>query len=432
MAPVVARVVPSVVNVYATRIVASRRRSLFDDPFFNQFFGDGFGRRGEPQKRTQESLGSGVVVDTSGLIVTNHHVIEDAEDLTVILSDRREFKARLVLDDARTDLAVLQLDEAPSDLQAIALQDSDQIAVGDLVLAVGNPFGVGQTVTSGIVSALARTQVGISDYQSFIQTDAAINPGNSGGALVDMNGQLIGVNTAIFSRSGGSVGIGFAIPANMVAQVIRAAQKGEKVVRPWLGAELQNISAELATAMGLDRPMGAVVTYVHPASSLARQGLQSGDVITAVDGVGVANVEELRYRVATRDIGTKLEFTYLRDGRRKQTKVTMIAPPDRPPRDAWQVVGQSVLQGARVANINPQLLEEFRLPVDRSGVIVVDVVRPSLAARFGFRVGDIVRSVDGAAITSVADMKDQETSFARIGATVEIQRGERVLTGTVR
>ncbi len=432
MAPVVARVVPSVVNVYATRIVASRRRSLFDDPFFNQFFGDGFGRRGEPQKRTQESLGSGVVVDTSGLIVTNHHVIEDAEDLTVILSDRREFKARLVLDDARTDLAVLQLDEAPSDLQAIALQDSDQIAVGDLVLAVGNPFGVGQTVTSGIVSALARTQVGISDYQSFIQTDAAINPGNSGGALVDMNGQLIGVNTAIFSRSGGSVGIGFAIPANMVAQVIRAAQKGEKVVRPWLGAELQNISAELATAMGLDRPMGAVVTYVHPASSLARQGLQSGDVITAVDGVGVANVEELRYRVATRDIGTKLEFTYLRDGRRKQTKVTMIAPPDRPPRDAWQVVGQSVLQGARVANINPQLLEEFRLPVDRSGVIVVDVVRPSLAARFGFRVGDIVRSVDGTAITSVADMKDQETSFARIGATVEIQRGERVLTGTVR
>jgi len=432
MAPVVARVVPSVVNVYATRIVASRRRSLFDDPFFNQFFGDGFGRRGEPQKRTQESLGSGVVVDTSGLIVTNHHVIEDAEDLTVILSDRREFKARLVLDDARTDLAVLQLDEAPSDLQAIALQDSDQIAVGDLVLAVGNPFGVGQTVTSGIVSALARTQVGISDYQSFIQTDAAINPGNSGGALVDMNGQLIGVNTAIFSRSGGSVGIGFAIPANMVAQVIRAAQKGEKVVRPWLGAELQNISAELATAMGLDRPMGAVVTYVHPASSLARQGLQSGDVITAVDGVGVANVEELRYRVATRDIGTKLEFTYLRDGRRKQTKLTMIAPPDRPPRDAWQVVGQSVLQGARVANINPQLLEEFRLPVDRSGVIVVDVVRPSLAARFGFRVGDIVRSVDGTAITSVADMKDQETSFSRIGATVEIQRGERVLTGTVR
>jgi len=432
MAPVVARVVPSVVNVYATRIVASRRRSLFDDPFFNQFFGDGFGRRGEPQKRTQESLGSGVVVDTSGLIVTNHHVIEDAEDLTVILSDRREFKARLVLDDARTDLAVLQLEEAPSDLQAIALQDSDQIAVGDLVLAVGNPFGVGQTVTSGIVSALARTQVGISDYQSFIQTDAAINPGNSGGALVDMNGQLIGVNTAIFSRSGGSVGIGFAIPANMVAQVIRAAQKGEKVVRPWLGAELQNISAELATAMGLDRPMGAVVTYVHPASSLARQGLQSGDVITAVDGVGVANVEELRYRVATRDIGTKLEFTYLRDGRRKQTKLTMIAPPDRPPRDAWQVVGQSVLQGARVANINPQLLEEFRLPVDRSGVIVVDVVRPSLAARFGFRVGDIVRSVDGTAITSVADMKDQETSFSRIGATVEIQRGERVLTGTVR
>lgn len=432
MAPVVARVVPSVVNVYATRIVASRRRSLFDDPFFNQFFGDGFGRRGEPQKRTQESLGSGVVVDASGLIVTNHHVIEDAEDLTVILSDRREFKARLVLDDARTDLAVLQLDDAPTDLQAIALQDSDQIAVGDLVLAVGNPFGVGQTVTSGIVSALARTQVGISDYQSFIQTDAAINPGNSGGALVDMNGQLIGVNTAIFSRSGGSVGIGFAIPANMVAQVIRAAQKGEKVVRPWLGAELQNISAELATAMGLDRPMGAVVTFVHPASNLARQGLQSGDVITAVDGVGVANVEELRYRVATRDIGTKLEFTYLRDGRQKRTKVTMIAPPDRPPRDAWQVIGQSVLQGTQVANINPQLLEEFRLPVDRSGVIVVDVVRPSLAARFGFRVGDIVRSVDGTAITSVADIKDQEKSFSRIGATVEIQRGERVLTGTVR
>ncbi|MEK9725327.1 MAG: trypsin-like peptidase domain-containing protein, partial [Rhodospirillaceae bacterium] len=219
--------------------------SLFDDPFFKRFFGDGFGvPLNQPETRRQNSLGSGVIVDPAGVIVTNRHVIQGADEIQVILADRREFRATVMATDAKTDLAVLNVDTGGRKLPHIELQDSDDLEVGDLVLAIGNPFGVGQTVTSGIVSALARTRVGISDYQFFIQTDAAINPGNSGGALVTMDGRLAGVNTAIFSRGGGSIGIGFAIPANMVASVINAAVAGGEIHRPWLGAAGQLVTSE--------------------------------------------------------------------------------------------------------------------------------------------------------------------------------------------
>ncbi len=265
--PVVKAARPSVVNVYASRTEQMPVNPLFDDPIFRRFFG---GRGAQPQSRTAQSLGSGVIVDASGLVVTNHHVIEGMTEVKVALADRREVDAEIILRDPRTDLAVLKL-KTGSNYPAIALGDSDALEVGDLVLAIGNPFGVGQTVTQGIVSALARTQVGVSDYGFFIQTDAAINPGNSGGALIDVNARLVGVNSAILSRSGGNVGIGFAIPANMVQVVVEAAKSGGKQVRrPWVGASLQTVDRAIADSIGLDRPAGGRLASIGRPARLSR------------------------------------------------------------------------------------------------------------------------------------------------------------------
>src|SRR5471030_412314 len=270
-APIVQRVQPAVVNVYAAKMVQTRN-PLLDDPIFRRFFGGG----GQQPEQMQRSLGSGVMVDPSGLVVTNNHVIEGADQVKVSLSDKREFEAEIVLKDSRTDLAVLRLKDTKEKFATLDFANSDELLVGDVVLAIGNPFGVGQTVTHGIISALARTQVGITDYQFFIQTDAAINPGNSGGALVDMTGRLAGVNTAIFSRSGGSQGIGFAIPANMVRVVVASAKSGGKAVkRPWLGARLQAVTPEIAESMGLRLPSGALVDNVVASSPAARSGLKA-------------------------------------------------------------------------------------------------------------------------------------------------------------
>ena len=290
-APVVKKVRPAVVNVYASRVERQARNPLFDDPIFRQFFGD----QGE-ESRVAQSLGSGVIVDASGLIVTNHHVIEGMTDVKVALSDRREFPAKIVLRDPHSDLAVLKI-ELQERFPVLELGDSDAIEVGDIVLAVGDPFGVGQTVTQGIVSALARTQIGINDYGFFIQTDAAINPGNSGGALVDLDGRLIGVNSAIVSRSGGSVGIGFAIPVNMVKSVIYAAEHGGVVRRPWLGASLQDVTKDIANSIGLERPAGALIASVAPEGPADQGGLKRGDVVTAIDGQGVDDAGGVGFRL---------------------------------------------------------------------------------------------------------------------------------------
>ncbi len=318
-APVVAQVVPSVVNVYARRVV-QRRRGLFDDPFFQQFFGDDFAA---PRRRTQQSLGSGVIVDSAGLIVTNHHVIDGAQELTVVLSDRREFKAELVLDDARTDLAVLKLQNPPSGLPALAFRDSDDIRVGDLVLAVGNPFGVGQTVTNGIVSALARSQVGVADYQSFIQTDAAINPGNSGGALVTLDGRLLGVNTAIFSKSGGSVGIGFAIPANLARPIIQQLQKYGKARRGWLGVRIQTVTDEIAQSLGLEKATGALVASLTQGGPAEKHKIKVGDVILKFDNKVVGEMRRLPRIVAETSIGKAVSVEVWRNGKRVRLPVTL-------------------------------------------------------------------------------------------------------------
>src|SRR5689334_8051698 len=326
-APVVQHVAPAVVNVYAARMVQNRN-PLLDDPIFRRFFGV---PGGGPSNQVQRSLGSGVIVDAGGLIVTNNHVIEGADEVKVSLADKREFEATLVLKDPRTVLAILRVKDSHERFPVLDFADSDALQVGDVVLAIGNPFGVGQTVTHGIVSALARTQVGVSDYQFFIQTDAAINPGNSGGALVDMTGKLVGINTAIFSRSGGSQGIGFAIPANMVRVVAGSAKTGgNAVVRPWLGAKLQVVTADIADSMGLKRPAGALVSNVAANSPAARAGLKAGDLIVSVDGQNVDDPNAFDYRFATKPLGGNARLGIMRNGREQAVTIALQAAPDTP------------------------------------------------------------------------------------------------------
>src|SRR5262249_3985545 len=325
-APVVQRVAPAVVNVYAAKVVENRN-PFFDDPFFRRFFGGP--NSSLPREQVQRSLGSGVIVDPSGLVVTNNHVIEGASEVKVALADKREFEAELVLKDTRSDLAVMRLKGARERFPALEFGNSDELQVGDIVLAIGDPFGVGPTVTHGIVSALARTQIGITDYRFFIQTDAAINPGNSGGALVDMHGRLIGINTAIFSRSGGSQGIGFAIPANMAQVVVASARGGGTAVkRPWLGAQLQAVAPANAGGLRLQRPAGALTASISPGSRAAREGWRTGDLILAVDGQTVEDPNAFDYRFATKPIGGAAQLGVLRGGREAKIPIALETAPD--------------------------------------------------------------------------------------------------------
>jgi Do/DeqQ family serine protease len=425
-APVVKETSPAVVNVYARRLVAQRDRGPFSDPFFRRFFGGDFGA---PRERVQNSLGSGVIVDGKGLIVTNNHVILGGNDIRVVLADRREFEAKLLLADERTDLAVLKIDPQDEDLPALALGDSDNLEVGDLVLAIGNPFGVGQTVTSGIVSALARTQVGISDYQFFIQTDAAINPGNSGGALVDLNGDLIGINTAIFSRSGGSIGIGFAIPVNMVKTVVQSAEAGGRIQRPWIGAEMQDMTAEIADSLGFARPEGALIASLHPDSPLTVAGLRRGDVILGIDGKPVENAKELSYRVATAQVGSSAIFEYQRGTERRETRVELIAAPETKARDETLMKGNTPFTGLIVSNLSPAVADELGLPSGSTGVVAADI--KGGPARRLFRKGDVILEVNGVVIDSVDTLNqainksDGYWQFAinRSGRVIRLQLG---------
>src|SRR6202011_2059754 len=323
-APIVQRAQPAVVNVYAAKMVQNRN-PLLDDPIFRRFFGV----PGQGPEQMQRSLGSGVMVDPSGLVVTNVHVIEGADEVKVSLADKREFEAKIGLKGPRSELGVLRVKGAHEKFPTLDFANSDELQVGDVVLAIGNPFGVGQTVTHGIISALARTQVGITDYQFFIQTDAAINPGNSGGALVDMNGKLAGINTAIFSRSGGSQGIGFAIPANMVRVVVASAKSGGKAVkRPWLGARLQAVTPEIAESLGLRLPNGALVASVVPNSPAARAGLKSSDLIIAVDGQAIEDPNAFDYRFATHPIGGTSQVDVQRAGKPVKLTVPLETAPD--------------------------------------------------------------------------------------------------------
>ena len=400
-APVVKKAQPAVVNVYASRVEQRQQNPLFDDPIFRRFFGG----QGD-NARTAQSLGSGVIVDPSGLIVTNHHVIEGMTDVKVALSDHREFEAEIVLRDPRTDLAVLKIKGAGEAFPMLELGDSDAIEVGDFVIAIGNPFGVGQTVTQGIISALARTQAGISDYGFFIQTDAAINPGNSGGALVDLNGRLVGINSAIYSRSGGSMGIGFAIPVNMVKGVVAAAKGGGKAVkRPWLGAALQNVSKDIADTIGLDRPVGALVASLTEGGPAEEAGLKRGDVILAVDGQTVDDSGGVGFRLGEKPLGGVASLSVQRGGRTIVLPLNLVAAPEKPPRDAIKIKTLSPFQGAVVMNLSPAVAEELSLENAHEGVVVADVPEGSTAANVGVQKGDLILVVNGQKIATTRDLE---------------------------
>ncbi|MBM3489585.1 MAG: DegQ family serine endoprotease [Alphaproteobacteria bacterium] len=431
-APLVKQAAPAVVNIYVRQVVQEAGRSpFFDDPFFRQFFGDRFNFDGPARRRMQASLGSGVLVSQDGLIVTNHHVVRHKGTITVALADRREFEAKLVLSDEKTDLAILRIDAAGEHLPHLPLGDSDALEVGDLVLAIGNPFNVGQTVTSGIVSALARSGVGASDLQSFIQTDAAINPGNSGGALIDMAGRLVGVNTAIFSRSGGSHGIGFAVPASVVRVVLQSAKTGSPVVRrPWLGAALQDVTAERAGSLGLARPGGALVRQVAPGSPAEAAGLRPGDVIVELEGKPVADAAGTIHRLGTLAVGGRAGLTAQRDGRAQQLSLPLLRAPETPPRNETALNGRHPLAGATIANLSPALAEEMDLDTT-AGVVVIAVRGGSPAANLRVRAGDRVLAVNGVETGSVEQVRrqlDRATGEWRLN----LQRGEQVLNLIVR
>ena len=425
-APAVQRAAPAVVNVYAAKVVENRN-PFMDDPIFRRFFGS----PGAEREQVQRSLGSGVIVDAAGFVVTNNHVVEGATEVKVALSDKRELDAEIVLKDQRTDLAVLRLKGARETFPAIELGNSDELQVGDLVLAIGNPFAVGQTVTQGIVSALARTQVGISDYQFFIQTDAAINPGNSGGALVDLGGRLVGVNTAIYSRSGGSQGIGFAIPVNMVRVVVASAKSGGSTVRrPWLGARVQPVTAEIAESLGLQRPVGALVAGVTSGSPAARAGLRPGDLIVAVDGQPVDDTDAFGFRFAIKPIGGSAQVGVMRAGKEVKVVIPLEAAPENPPRDPVKVRGRSPLLGATLVNLSPAVADEMRLDGNLQGVVVTDVDTGTPAQMLGLQPGDVLLELNGEKVTRTRDLDKLTQTPQRIWR-VQISRGGQMMTTVV-
>jgi serine protease Do len=412
---------PAIVNIYTARVDRSRASAM--EQLMRQFYGQA------PQPRVQQSLGSGVIVGADGLIVTNNHVVNGADQILVALADRREFPAKLVFADPRLDLALLRVDTKGAALPTVRIGDSDRTQVGDVVLAIGNPFGVGQTVTHGIISAVARTGIGVSDWQFFLQTDAAINPGNSGGALLDTAGRLVGINTAIFSPSGGSNGIGFAIPANMVRVFLAAADKG-KFVAGWIGIEGEPLTAESARAAGLDRPGGLLVTAVEPGGPSAKAGLKEGDIIRTVDGKDVADAGQLRYSLVTEAVGKPLPVVFWRAGREERTTVTLAAPPETPPRQLTQLSGQSILAGVTVANLSPAYAQELGAGLPEKGVVVVKIANGAPAQQLGFlRPGDLIEAVGGQKVGSVADVS---AASAKGATSVRFSRaGQRAECGLV-
>jgi serine protease Do len=416
-APLVKKVSPSVVNIYTTTTARVQRRLPFPFPI-----------PGMPQdgQRIQNSLGSGVVVKPDGLIITNAHVVKGADEIRVVLADRREFDAKLVSQDERYDLALLRIDTGGEQFPAIEMRDSDSIEVGDVVLAIGNPFGLNQTVTSGIISALARSAGGINDSSFFIQTDAAINPGNSGGALVSLDGRLIGINTAIYSQTGGSVGIGFATPSNIVARIVATGEGGGRIVRPWLGISMQRVTADLAAGLNLPRPAGLIVKEVYATGPGEKAGFRRNDVIVGMRNLPIDDEASLRFRLATLAVGEVVPVKVIRGGREVMLQVVLAAPPEDPPRERSQLDGRQPLSGATVVNMSAAVADEMGLVEWRNGVAVVEIQPGSYAARF-LRPGDMVTAINGQEVKSVADLKKrlpagvQSVSVGREGMVSTIQ-----------
>lgn len=428
-APLVKQTAPAVVNIHTKRTVSKSYRHPFaSDPFFAPFFRDNlFG--GRMRKQIESALGSGVIVQSDGLVVTNAHVIRDAEEITVVLADGREFEAKLSIKDEASDLALLRI-QTDEKLPHVSLKPSETLEVGDLVLAIGNPFGVGQTVTSGIVSAQGRSSLNINDFNFFIQTDAAINPGNSGGALVALDGGVVGINTAIYSRDGGSLGIGFAIPSEMVLSVIAAEEAGQSgaggIIRPWLGVSSQNVTAEIAESLGLGVPKGTLINSLHPASPLKKAGARVGDVIISLNGQEIKDGAEMKFRMATVPLGKQARVTLSSQGKERDIFVKAMAPPDDPPRETTKLEGSHLLNGATIANLNPAVAIEFGITGEEEGVVVLAAPRGTYAARILSK-GDVVVEING---RKIEDVKDVEKALRKQAAgqamSVLIKSGGRL------
>ena len=421
-APLVKQAAPAVVNIYAKQVVQARQSPFSGDPFFDQFFRS----FGDTKPEVQNSLGSGVILSEDGIVVSNYHVVGMSTDIRVQLKDRREYKARVLLADQESDLAILQLDGV-DDLPFLTLRDSDGVEVGELVLAIGNPFGVGQTVTSGIVSGLARSGVSTGNARGyFLQTDAAINPGNSGGALVDVNGDLVGINTSILTRSGGSNGIGFAIPSKLVGQFVEQARAGfDSFQRPWAGMFGQPVDADMADGLGLERPGGIVVSDMHAVSPFKAAGLEAGDVILEVEGEPVNTPAEMVFRMSVVGLGQEAEVRVVRDGEEMVYNVPLATAPEEPSRETVKTDDRSAIPGLVVSNINPAVVGQFGLPLSVSGVIVENPGQ--VGARLGLNPGDVLRAVDGKDVTNTQEV-DQALRKARNRLTLEVQRGTQRVT----
>lgn len=401
------RVVPSVVNISTTKTSKGYEGNplnpFFQDPFFRRFFGDEFFRDHEspresphesPRRHKEQALGSGVIVSEDGYIVTNNHVVSGADEIKVVLSDKREFTGKVVGADPKTDIAVIKI--KAGDLPAVAWGDSDSIEVGEFVLAIGNPFGLTQTVTSGIISAKGRANVGIADYEDFIQTDAAINPGNSGGALVNIRGELIGINTAIFSRSGGYMGIGFAVPSNMVKSVMDSLVKVGKVTRGWLGVYIQDITPELAKQFKLNTNQGALVSDVMDGSPAEKAGFERGDVVIQYNGKEVENTSHLRNMVAQTAVGKVMEVKVSRDGHEKVLKVTIGELPADGTKEGRSggEDAEGIFKGVTVQNITPEYRERLDIPDKVKGVIITAIESDSPAQEYGLKPGDVIMEIN--------------------------------------
>ena len=425
-APVVKQALPAVVNVYVRHKTRRKRKNPFaNHPFLREFFGDNLGI---PRERIEKSLGSGVIIDESGLVVTNYHVIEGAttNEIKVALANRKEYQADILLKDKKTDLAVLKIRTKGVSFPYLDLANSDELEVGDLVLAMGNPFGVGQTVTSGIVSALARSGIGKGDAQYFIQTDAAINPGNSGGALVDVNGDLIGINTAIFSKSGGSLGIGFAIPSNLVRLIVNSARNGRSVQRPWFGGTLKALTAEVSESLRLPKPPGIYIASLGDESPAQDAGLRVGDVIVAVNEHPILDSRAFRYHFSIKGTGGRANIKIWRDGRTLHKLVSLIAAPETPAKNETRIRGNNPFSGAVIANLSPAVAEDISLS-DQSGVVVLGVARRSYARRYGLAKKDILTEVNGIEIDSVTGLLETMRGQRRYWSFT-IKRGNELIS----
>ena len=403
-APLVKRASPAVVNIYTKTRIKTQRPSFLDDPVFRRFFGDDY-MRGLPRERVQNALGSGVVLRANGLIVTNAHVVRNADEIQIVFADKREFPAKVVIQDDRYDLAVLRVDTAGERLPYLELRDSDTVEVGDLVLAIGNPFGLQQTVTSGIISAIARSGGSVTESGFFLQTDAAINPGNSGGALLTLDGRLAGINTAIYSNSGGSVGIGFATPANIVARIVEAAEKGTRLTRPWFGIGVQRVTSDLAQSLGMARPQGVIIRAVAADSPAARAGLKVGDVLLTINDQPVDDESALRFRLSTQAVDSTIRARTLRKGQEETFVVKITAPPEVPPRERTQLSGRQPLTGVTVMNMSPAVADELAIEQGQGGVIVAEVPQGVFAAQF-LKAGDYIVGINGREVDSVASLRN--------------------------